>query len=549
MHLGQKILQLRKLLASGNLAKAKKRVVQLYKDYPDNEQILKAGVLVFAKLNDLKNAIFFADKLLIRDPANFGYVTNLANWCLSLNKKERAIGYYQNFVDHYPGNARAYFQLGLLYQQKLEYTPAVDMFEQAIESGFMPLEECYVNLALSHSEFRKEALAIDCLLAALKHNPLHVIASLNLATLYQAAGRKTEAEDTYQKILQQDPNFSEARIRLIYSMKIDADDSLLIEAASNRSQSPTVPALEKEGLNYALGKAKDDLENYEAAFAYYRIANGLQAVRIGNYEGGEMEKLVRLSMSYTDSEWVARAVDNTDFAPIFIVGHFRSGSSLVEQILSGHSAICALGEVDYFLRKSNEHAGIFQSLRESENDSELREMSVEYRKLTSTMSGGYSRITDKRPENLVFMGMIKKMFPLAKFIHTRRNLLDNGVSVYFQQLNDLSRFSTSLESFAQYDVQCQKLMTHWRSIFAESIYEIAYEDMVNDPQKYSAELIDFLGLDWESDCLNFEKRENFIRTASVSQVREKIYTTSVGRGRNYYPFFTSSEQNQYSDHL
>jgi hypothetical protein len=165
------------------------------------------------------------------------------------------------------------------------------------------------------------------------------------------------------------------------------------------------------------------------------------------------------------------------------------------------------------------------------------------------MSGGYSRITDKRPENLVFMGMIKKMFPLAKFIHTRRNLLDNGVSVYFQQLNDLSRFSTSLESFAQYDVQCQKLMTHWRSIFAESIYEIAYEDMVNDPQKYSAELIDFLGLDWESDCLNFEKRENFIRTASVSQVREKIYTTSVGRGRNYYPFFTSSEQNQYSDHL
>jgi len=548
MQKSQGISRVQQLLAKGNLLKARKLALQLYKKHPQDEQILKACVLIFARMGDLKKAVFFADSLLKKDPGNFGYVTNLANWCLTLKKRGQAVNYYQNFVNQHPGNPAAYFQLGLLYKQELEYEPAVRMFERAIDSGFKPLEECYLNIALTHGEFRREPLAIHSLEKVIELNPRHLIASLDLATLYQAAGRIDEAESMYEQILARDPTFSEALIRLIYARKITRGNMQFVEKASGRARSSLTSAIEKEGLNYALGKANDDLRQYETAFGQYRIANELQAKRVGVYEPVKMERFVGQCIAKASSEWLDQSVDQSGYAPIFIVGHFRSGSTLVEQILSGHSAVSSLGEVDYFLRFFEEHSERFQSLYESEDAAALQELATGYKKLTSTMSEGQERVTDKRPENLLFMGLIKKIFPQARFIHTRRNLLDNGVSVYFQQLNDLSRFATSLESFADYDNQCQKLMSHWQSMFAESIYEINYEHMVREPEKYARELISFLQLDWEPGCLDFENRKNFVRTASVSQVREKIYTSSVGRGMNYYPFLTGSEKARYADH-
>jgi len=508
MQLAQKLGQFQKLLAQGNLAKAKNLVLQLYQRHPEEERTLKACVLIFARTADLKKAVFFADKLLTQDPGNFGYVTNLANWCLALKKKTLAVNYYQNYVDQYPGNPKAYFQLGILYKQELNYELAVAMFEHAIDSGFKPLEECYLNLALTHGEFRKESLAIDKLEKVLNINPRHVIARLNLATLYQAAGRSAESENLYKQILAQDATFSEALIRLIYSRKVTGDDLHLADKAYSRASSSLASAIEKEGLNFALGKANDDLGAYDTAFGNYRIANELQARRIGAYEPVEMKEYVEQCINKAGSEWVNNSMDGSGFEPIFIIGHFRSGSTLVEQILSGHNAIGSLGEVDYFLRFYQEQSDKFQSLYELEDHSALQELAKGYKNLTATMSAGQKRLTDKRPENLLFMGLIKKIFPQARFIHTRRNLLDNGVSVYFQQLNDLSRFSTSLESFVDYDDQCQKLMSHWRSIFTECIYEIWYEDLVNNPQKYARELISFLRLDWEPGCLDFENRKN-----------------------------------------
>lgn len=547
MKAAQKLNHVQKLLAKGNLLRARKLVIQLYKSHPNDEQTLKACVLVFVKITDFKNAVFFADKLLLKDPGNFAYVTNLANWSLKLGKREQAVSYYQNYTNTFPGNPRAYFQLGILYKQALEYEQAVAMFTSAAESGFDPLEECYLNLALTHGEFRRESLAIETLKQALDVNPRHLIAMLNLATLFQAAGRNDEADDLLEQILAQDPTFSEALIRLIYSRKATRDDRHLVDAASSRVRSTLVSAIEKEGLNFALGKANDDLGEYETAFENYRKANELQARRIGAYEPTEMARYVEQCVNRANSAWVNNPTGEADFEPIFIVGHFRSGSTLVEQLLAGHSEIHSLGEVDYFLRFYQERGDKFQSFYESENHAAMQKLGDEYKKLTSTMSGCHKRITDKRPENILFMGLIKKIYPKAKFIHTRRNLLDNGISVYFQQLNDLSKFSTRLESFVDYELQCQRLMSHWRSIFAESIYEINYEDLVSDPQKHTQQLLSFLQLDWEPGCLDFKNKENFVRTASVSQVREKIYTSSVGRWMNYYPFFTDTEKASYSD--
>ncbi len=541
-----KLTQLGKLIRVKNLRKAEKLAVQLYKANPDNEQVLKACVLVFAKDNQLKKAVYFADKLLAKDPANFGYVANLANWCLKLEKEKRATQYYQSYISSYPGNARAYFQLGLIYKRTYKYKLSVQMFESAISSGFTPLEECYLNLALVHGEFRHEDEAVTCLEQALRINPGHQIARLNLATLFQAGGRKQEAESLYKKILAQAPNFTEALIRLLYSTKTRPDEPGLIEMAQRQLESQSASVLDKEGLNYALGKGYDDLAEYSRAFKFYRLANDLQASRIGNYNPVETAQFVDDSIAMVSAEWVNEIESQTEIEPIFIVGHFRSGSTLVEQILAGHSAVETLGEIDYFMRLYNEQEGLLTSLYADNDANVLLNIASEYQQLTSAMSKlGNRRLTDKRPDNLLLMGLIKRLFPRARFIHTQRNLLDNAISVYFQQLNDLSKYATSLLAFADYDFQCQRLMRHWQAIFGTCIFELRYEDMVNDPEANARELIDFLGLEWESGCLNFEQRKNFVRTASVSQVREKIYTSSVGRGQNYSALFTDEEKEIY----
>ena len=221
-------------------------------------------------------------------------------------------------------------------------------------------------------------------------------------------------------------------------------------------------------------------------------------------------------------------------------------ATLIEQILSGHSEVISLGEVDYFLRYFHQHNDDYWKLTQDKSNKNLLELANEYETLVSAMSQNSTRITDKRPENILFMGLIKKLFPKAKFIHTRRNLLDNAISMYFQQLNDLSKFSTSLESFANYDEQCERLMAHWKNLFGEDILQVTYESLVVEPLKIAQDMVEFINLDWQSECLDFSNRKNFVRTASVSQVRKKIYTSSVGRGRNYYSFFTDEEKQAYS---
>lgn len=536
------LLKLKHLLGMKNLAKAKKLALQLYKGNSGNEQILKACVLVFAKAKEFKQAIYFADKLLSKEPGNYGYVSNLANWCLALGQPERAAAYYHNYISDHPDNSKAYFQLGMIYKQEPQYEQTIQMFEAAIQKGFMPLEECYLNLALCYGEFRKEEKAIACLEQALKINPRHQIARLNLATLLQASGSKFESEQLYREVLSQDPSFTEALVRLLYLQKIKPADMSLIETAKTRLASQLSSADDKESLSYALGKAFDDLEDYSQAFDYYREANKFQESRIGRYDPSKMTSFVTESIQGISADWLSRSENPSRMEPVFIVGHFRSGSTLVEQILAGHSAIKSLGEVDYFIRLLHEKGDLLSSLYASDKPDVLQELSSGYESLIKTMSGNIGRITDKRPDNLLMMGLIKKLFPRARFIHTQRNLLDNAVSVYFQQLNSLSQYASSFESFADYDAQCQRLMHHWQSIFASSIYTINYEKLVNNPETYARELVAFLDLDWEPGCLDFAQRKNFVRTASVSQVREKIYTSSVGRGQNYYEFLTDIEK-------
>jgi tetratricopeptide (TPR) repeat protein len=535
----QQLLARRDFTAASEVAEA------LYAQDPNDETALKACVQVFVRSGRLDRAIDVAGQLLRQDPGNLGYVTNLAKWSVSLGRREQACAYYEDYLERKPDDPRGLFGLGMLCRDLGDTEQAVKLIERAIDTADSPPAEYYLQLALIYADHRREARAVACLEQLLAIEPDHVLGQFNLATLHQAAGRRQEAERMFEDILQRDPAFSEALVRLIYGRRMTPGDGDWLRKAERRARRGMTPALDRERLNFALAKAYDDLQDYPQAFARARTANDLQQQRIGPYDASQMSAFVDRSIAAVTPEWLQAGDGPGTFAPIFILGHFRSGSTLVEQILSGHSATVALGEVDFFLRLWHEDPDAYFSLFEAAQPDGLRALGRRYRDQVRYLADREGRSVDKRPENLLFMGLIRRMFPGARFIHTRRRLRDNAVSVYFQQLNDLSRFGTSLLDFAEYDRQCERLMQHWRQNFGEVIHTVDYEQLVGEPEATVRDLLRFLDLDWEPACLDFKASRNFVRTASVAQVREGIHTRSVGRGDHYFPLFSPAEQSAY----
>jgi hypothetical protein len=342
-------------------------------------------------------------------------------------------------------------------------------------------------------------------------------------------------------VLERDPTFTEALVRLIYGRRMTAEDTGLLRKAERRSRSMLSTPMDREGLHFALAKAHDELGDFAAAMSKARVGNDLQARRIGAFDPAAFKARTHALMEGVTREWLDTGICESEFAPIFIVGHFRSGSTLVEQILSAHRSTCSLGELDFFLRRWFDNRRRFEGWHGSQHVSELQTLAGAYQSLAGTMGADGLRCIDKRPENLLFMGLIRKLFPQARFIHTRRQCLDNAISVYLQQLNDLSQWATTMTGFAAYDRACQKMMAHWQACFGDCIHAVDYEAMVVSPEPTSRALMEFLELEWDPACLDFASGDHFVRTASLAQVREGVHSRSVGRGEHYRPYLTKQE--------
>ena len=145
-------------------------------------------------------------------------------------------------------------------------------------------------------------------------------------------------------------------------------------------------------------------------------------------------------------------------------------------------------------------------------------------------------ITDKKPDNFLLLGLIRMLFPAARIIYTRRNPLDNCLSVYFQQLGGNLNYANDLGNTAHYYKQHERLMQYWKNCFSENIFTVDYDEFVNTPGPVLRSLLEFLGLEWDDRCLQFYRSDNLVQTASVWQVREELHSKSSGRWRNYTPF-------------
>lgn len=465
-------------------------------------------------------------------------------------RRREAIGIFRQVLATRPESAEGWYELGYLLKAEGEYEEALEAYAQALTRNIKRPEEVRLNRAVIYSDhLRRDEDAERELKSALALAPDYVPALLNLGNLHEERGQRDDALACYERVLA----MPDGKDRPHQDLRLEAlarsanlrppthlDDPLfrrLHEAASAAGQNNKMV---RANLLYALGRAYDKLGAYDAAFDAYAKGNRSLLRNSGRtYDRAHSARLTdaiiaafpSAERSGTDAASQAGAV------PVFICGMFRSGSTLTEQVLAAHPAVTPGGELNYLLRLAAGPLAPYPASMATHDPGRDRNLADGYRahlaRLFPDGIGG-KYITDKRPDNFLLIGLIKRLFPDAKIIHTRRHPLDTGLSVFMQHLDlRVAGYSADLGDIGHYYGQYHRLMAHWRSLYGDSIFDFDYDDFVRAPTPALEQLLGFLGLDWDDRCLEFHRLGNTVKTASYWQIRQPLSDRASGRWLSY----------------
>jgi hypothetical protein len=313
-------------------------------------------------------------------------------------------------------------------------------------------------------------------------------------------------------------------------LRADHADKLHVALAG-----PGLSAADRADLNFALAALLDAAADYDAAFAAAIVANAASRESGGaaaRYDRAAHERLIGRVIATFDKPCVSAKTAECDDNLLFICGLFRSGSTLVEQILARHSQVTAGGELQAIPVLAARIQGYPESLASIENTGALEAMRQSYFGSLPPRPPG-SMFTDKRPDNFIHLGLIKTLFPKAKIIHTMRNPLDNIISLYFAHLDPSISYALDLDDAAHWFLQYKRLIAHWKRVYPGDIVDVDYDALVATPRRAIQSLLEACHLPWEEAVLDFHRGGAVVKTASVWQVRQPIHNRSSGRWHHY----------------
>ncbi len=365
----------------------------------------------------------------------------------------------------------------------------------------------------------------------------------NCGGLLQILGHKEEAETFYRDALSRNPHFYAGYYGLkeIYKIK-DASDPLLLQARKVADSTP--PETDKiTVLYYALASMyfaiKEDAQGWHFLHKAKEILRKKTAYNPALWDSKLAQTIEFFSAEYF-SQPLRKARPHPHTQPLFIVGMPRSGTTLVEQILSSHSEVTARGELRDLDIMSRQMKYLFGTAREypevllDADDEQLQRIADHYYNvLLQGVAPDQRYAIDKLPFNFYRLGLIYQLFPRAKIVHCTRNPMDTCFSIYTYKFTNTLEWMLGLDRIAHYYNGYRKLMAHWEKVFPMPIHTVAYEDMVADQRGQTEKLLSFLELDWEDNCLQFHQNERAVSTASAWQVRQPIYTKSVEKWRRH----------------
>jgi len=394
-------------------------------------------------------------------------------------------------------------------------------------------DDTQVSLGLTLVMLGRLSDARECFEKALKISPRHAGATMGLGKVASLEGRFEEAETLYKSALAVDPNLPTALASLAELRKMSSSDRDWVKNAEKIAASGIAP-LEEADLRFAIGKYWDDIGDFERAFRSYQRANELQKALAERYDTEARVRFVDDTIRAYTREAMAtdEAGRSESVKPVFVVGMMRSGTSLVEQIIAAHPAAHGAGELQFWSDAARKHEALVRNRLPGE--SLRKKLAQGYLSALDSHSQSALRVADKSTYNLDYLGLIHSVLPNARMIYVRRDPIDTCLSCYFTQLSSAQNFKWDLADLAHYYREHQRLVAHWRSVLpAGTLLDVPYADLVEDQERWTRKILDFIGLEWDERCLEFHTAERPVITASFWQVRQKMYNRSVGRWRRY----------------
>lgn len=450
-----------------------------------------------------------------------------------------AIAAYERLLAAYPGLPDSWFNLGVLRRKAGQYEAALAAYREALDRGVPQPEEAHLNRGVIYADhLRQDAAAERELAAALELNPRYVPALLNLANLHEDLGRRDAALATYERLLAVEPDHPEALARYASLKGAGSTDDPLI-ARLRALMAARIDPASKASLGFALGKLLDECGAYDDAFEAYRAANAASRASVAGraplYDRPAAVAATDALIATFGARSARAAISRPGEAPqpLFICGMFRSGSTLIEQVLARHPRVTAGGELDLLPAIVRTDLAPYPAACAQLTPVGRDALAARYLAALAQRFPGAGIVTDKRPDNFLHIGLIKALFPHAKIIHTTRDALDNCLSIWFLHLDQRMGYALDLMDTAHHYAEYRRLMAHWRSLYREDILDFDYDHFVEAPRESIARLLGFCGLEWHDACLAPERATAAVKTASVWQVRRPIHRESSGRAAHY----------------
>jgi tetratricopeptide (TPR) repeat protein len=360
---------------------------------------------------------------------------------------------------------------------------------------------------------------------------------VNQANNHMFLGKLDDAEAVLNKVLGMQPG--NANANWILSNVRKATDREHVEQLEQLVQQENLNPRALAFLYYGLGKELEDLEEWDKAFEAFAAGATARRSAIEYNEQAEIDLFQALGDTFS-VEWFAQDEGgHDDPSPIFVVGQPRSGTTLVERIITSHSQVHSAGELRQFgtcirrLSNYQEPTRYSAKLASLAANVDCKRLGEAYIRTTAKLRGTLPRFVDKLPPNYLYLPLILRALPKAKVIHLTRNPMDACFASFKQLFADAYPHSYDQAEMARHHARYFHLMALWRERFGDRFFDIAYEDTARDLEPNARALIEFLELPWEDACLEFHKQDAAVTTASAVQVREPVHTRSIGRWRRY----------------
>jgi tetratricopeptide (TPR) repeat protein len=501
------------------------------------------------KQND--EAISCYQKALQINPTDVDAYYNLGRVLQEKGQVDEAIACYQKALQLNPDLPDAYNNLGAALQEKGQVDEAIVCCQKALQLN-PDLPDAYNNLGAALREKGQVDEAIACYQKALQLNPDLPDAYNNLGDAIQTKGQVDEAVACFRKALQLKPDSAGVLVNLVRSERLSYNNSKELFKLVKKLNKHDMSENDSIKVYFAMGKLCDNLNMFKESFEYYRFGNALKRTQVEFNIDSQVDYLSRIRKTFSaDFIEHRKSWGSNSEMPIFIFGMPRSGTTLVEQIIASHPDVYGGGELQFFIQMEQKLPSILKvdelypeclNFIDDKTAYDMAELYIKGTREIAGLSKDFTRITDKNPFNFHHLGLISLLFPKASFIHCQRHPLDTCISIYFQNFATGNHFAYDLSELGQYYREYLRLMNHWRTVLPIRIFELKYEDIVQQQEKISRKLVEFCGIEWDPACLDFYKNDRPVLTASSWQVHQPIYTTSCGRWKNYEQFLDTLKE-------